>query len=49
LSLGDERELRQQFGATVELLQKAATGAHLDADVVRRLHTALIGNGAAAE
>ena len=46
LSLGANRELRQQFGATVELLQKAATGAHLDGEVIARLRASLA-NGAA--
>ncbi len=45
---GNGRELRERFGATPELLQKAASGGHLAAEIVTKLRTALAGNGADA-
>jgi hypothetical protein len=41
------RDLRELFGASRELLEQAALGAHLDADVIAKLRAALA-NGAAA-
>jgi hypothetical protein len=44
---GNGRELREQFGATRELLEQAAGGAHLHVDVIAKLRLALT-NGAVA-
>jgi hypothetical protein len=41
--------LRERFGATRELLEKAALGAHLHADVITRLRGVLANGAAAAE
>jgi hypothetical protein len=49
LSLSGEGELREQFGMTKPALEKAAAGARLDAEIVTRVRTALVGSGAAAE
>jgi transcriptional regulator with XRE-family HTH domain len=41
-------ELRERFGATKDLLEKASMGAHLDAEVIARLR-GVLANGAAPE
>jgi transcriptional regulator with XRE-family HTH domain len=46
---GNGRELREHFGATRELLEKASLGAHLAADVVGRIRSVLATETAAAE
>jgi hypothetical protein len=38
---GNGRELRETFGCTRELLEQAASGAHLDAEVISRLRGVL--------
>jgi len=43
LSSGTTRELREQFGATRSVLEQAATGEELAADIVGRLRGALHG------
>jgi len=48
LSLGNAPELRQLFGCTKELLEKAAAGEHLAGEVIARLRSVLA-NGAAAK
>jgi hypothetical protein len=49
LALQDGRELQVQFGANKSVLEEAAAGAHLNAEVVSRVRAVLTGNGAAAE
>jgi hypothetical protein len=49
LSLGgNSLELRDRFGATRDLLEKAASGQHLAGDVIEKLRAAISGNGAEA-
>jgi hypothetical protein len=43
---GNGRELRETFGCTRELLEQAASGAHLDAEVISRLRGVLANGGA---
>jgi hypothetical protein len=40
--VGNGRELRETFGCTRELLEQAASGAHLDAEVISRLRGGMI-------
>jgi transcriptional regulator with XRE-family HTH domain len=49
ISLTNAPELRDRFGATRELLERASIGAHLDAEVIAKLRIALAGDGAAPE
>jgi transcriptional regulator with XRE-family HTH domain len=43
---GNEHELRDEFGCTRELLERAVTGAHLDGEIISRLRGVLANDAA---